>query len=95
MTLVLLLAASVGYLAAAPVLVWHRRDLLSFRTLLWAGYGSRAACLRGAGVCYLAAGWPELLMALGWRNGMTRAALIAERENFRSARQPANSSPDT
>ena len=86
MTLAMLAFALVGYLIAIPVLVWHRHDLLSFRRPLWAGYGSRQARLRGAAVCYLALGWPELLMALGWRVGVTRGALIVERDSAREAR---------
>ena len=49
---------------------------MTFRRPLWAGYGSRRARLRGAVVCYLALGWPELLMALGWRVSQTRGALV-------------------
>ena len=86
MSLALLGFALVGYLVAIPVLVWHRRDLMSFRRPLWAGYGSRRARLRGAIVCYLALGWPELLMALGWRVSMTRGALVVERDSMREAR---------
>ena len=78
--------ALVGYLAALPVLLWHRRDLMSFRRPLWAGYGSRTARLRGALVCYVALGWPELLMALGWRRSQTRDALVLEREHMREMR---------
>jgi hypothetical protein len=84
--LALLVFAVVGYLVAVPVLIWHRRDLMSFRRPLWAGYGSRRARMRGALVCYLALGWPELFMALGWRVGMTRGALVAERDSMRDAR---------
>ena len=71
------------------MLVWHRRDLKGFRRPLWAGYGSRRARLRGAVVCYLALGWPELLMALGWRTSLTRGALMVERDSMREARGPA------
>ncbi len=78
--------ALAGYLAALPVLLWHRRDLMSFRRPLWAGYGSRTARLRGALVCYVALGWPELLMALGWRRSQTRGALVLEREHMREMR---------
>ena len=78
--------AVVGYLAAIPALVWHRHDLMSFRRPLWAGYGSRRARMRGAVVCYLALGWPELFMALGWRTSMTRSALVVERDSMREAR---------
>ena len=86
MELALLAFAGLGYLVAVPVLVWHRRDLMSFRHPLWAGYGSRKARLRGAVVCYLALGWPEFLMAFGWRVGMTRRALVVERDSMREAR---------
>jgi hypothetical protein len=78
--------AIVGYLVAVPALVWHRRDLKRFHRPLWAGYGSRRARLRGAAICYLAFGWPELLMALGWRVSVTRVALVVERESMRDAR---------
>ena len=78
--------ALVGYLVAIPVLVWHRRDLMSFRRPLWAGYGSRRARMRGAVVCFVALGWPELLMALGWRVSVTRGALVVERDSMREAR---------
>lgn len=76
----------LGYAVALPVLRWHRRDLHSFRRSLWAGYGSRQARLRGAVVCYLAFGWPEVLMALGWRSSQTRGALVIERDEMREAR---------
>ncbi len=76
----------LGYVAGLPVLQWHRRDLLSFRQPLWAGYGSREARLRGAFVSYLAFGWPEVFMALGWRSSQTRLALIEERNDMREAR---------
>ncbi len=76
----------VGYVAGFLALQWHRRDLLSFRQPLWAGYGSRAARLRGATVSYLAFGWPEVFMALGWRSSQTRVALIEERNDMREAR---------
>ncbi len=75
----------IGYLSAWPVLVWHRRDLKSFRRPLWAGFGSRSARLRGAVVCYAAFGWPELFMALGWRSSQTRTELVNQREQFREA----------
>ena len=76
----------LGYLAGWPVLRWHRRDLNSFRRPLWAGYGSREARLKGAVVCYIACGWPELLMALGWRSSQTRGALLIERDQMREGR---------
>lgn len=75
--------ALFGYAVALPIYLWHRRDLRMFHRPLWAGYGSRSARLRGATICYVAAGWPEILMALGWRTSQTRQALLAERENFR------------
>lgn len=75
--------ALIGYALALPIYLWHRRDLRTFRRPLWAGYGSRSARLRGATVCYVAAGWPEIFMALGWRRSQTRQALLEERENFR------------
>ena len=84
--LVLVAVVVVGYLAALPVLWWHRRDLMSFHRPLWAGYGSRQARLRGAVVCYLALGWPELLMAIGWLSSQTRSALVIERDEMREAR---------
>lgn len=90
MSKLVLLAVVVGYLAALPVLSWHRRDLMSFQRPLWAGYGSRQARLRGAVVCYVAGGWPELLMALGWRSSQTRGALIVERDHMREARSKRN-----
>ena len=82
-----LIFAVLGYAVALPVWRWHRRDLKSFRNPLWAGYGSREARLHGATVCYVALGWPELLMALGWRSSQTRRSLIQEREDMREARQ--------
>ncbi len=78
--------ALLGFAAALPALLWHQRDLNSFQRPLWAGYGSRQARRRGALVCYLAFGWPELLMAWGWRASQTRVALVAEREQMREAR---------
>ena len=84
--LALLVFVLVGYLLAVPVLLWHRRDLRSYRRLLWAGYGSQRARLRGAVICFLALGWPELLMALGWRVSQTRGALVVERDSMREAR---------
>lgn len=81
-----LLVLAAGYVAALPVLRWHRRDLMSFRRPLWTGYGSRQTRLRGAVVCYVTFGWPELFMALGWRSSHTRGALVIEREQMREAR---------
>gem|GEM_PF-3477518 len=86
-----LLAVIIGYLVALPVLLWHRRDLMSFRRPLWAGYGRRQARLRGAVVCYVAFGWPEMLMALGWRSSQTRTALVIERDQMREARSQHHS----
>lgn len=86
MELALLAFALLGYLVAIPALLWHRHDLKSFRRPLWAGYGSRRARLRGAVVCFVALGWPELLMALGWRVSQTRGALVVERDSMREAR---------
>ena len=86
MNVALLAFGLVGYLVAVPVLIWHRRDLKSFHRPLWAGYGSRRARLRGAVICYLALGWPELLMAFGWRVSLTRGALVVERDSSREAR---------
>jgi hypothetical protein len=77
----------LGYLVAGPALLWHRRDLMSFRRPLWAGYGSRRARLRGAVVCYVAFGWPELLMALGWRSSKTRSELVNHRQRMRDDRE--------
>lgn len=85
--------ALFGYAAALPIYLWHRRDLRTFRRPLWAGYGSRSARLRGATVCYVAAGWPEILMALGWRTSQTRQALLVERENFREGQAGSGSAP--
>lgn len=79
----LFILVAVGYVVALPVLLWHRRDLLSFRRMLWVGYGSRTDRLRGAVLCYLAGGWPELVMALEWRGSERRRALIAERDYYR------------
>jgi hypothetical protein len=42
--------------------------------------------MRGSVVCFLALGWPELLMALGWRTSLTRGALVVERDTMREAR---------
>ena len=86
MNVALLAFGLVGYLVAVPVLIWHRRDLKSFHRPLWAGYGSRRARLRGAVICYLVLGWPELLMAFGWRVSLTRGALVVERDSSREAR---------
>ena len=86
MNVALLAFGLVGYLVAVPVLIWHRRDLKSFHRPLWAGYGSRRARLRGAVICYLALGWPEVLMAFGWRVSLTRGALVVERDSSREAR---------
>ncbi len=86
MAIVAVLLIVVGYGAGFPALQWHRRDLLSFRHPLWAGYGSRDTRLRGAVVSYLAFGWPEVFMALSWRGSQTRAALIEERNDMREAR---------
>jgi hypothetical protein len=76
----------LGYVVAGPVLLWHRRDLMSFRRPLWAGYGSRRARLRGATVCYVAFGWPEVFMAWGWRSSQTRNELVNERQRLRDER---------
>ena len=87
MAIGVLLFAVLGYGAAFPALRWHRRDLMSFRHTLWAGYGSRDARMHGALISYVAFGWPELLMALGWRSSQTRRSLIEERDDMREARQ--------
>ena len=86
MNVAIFAVAIAGYLVAVPVLVWHRRDLMSFHRPLWAGYGSRSARLKGALVCYAAFGWPELLMALGWRSSQTRTELVNQRERMRDER---------
>jgi hypothetical protein len=88
------IVALAGWVVALPVYLWHRRDLQSFRRPLWAGYGRRQARLNGALVCYLALGWPELLMALGWRTGRTRAEMIGERDRMREAMRD-HRAPDT
>jgi hypothetical protein len=85
----LFLLVVAGYVVALPVLLWHRHDLLSFRRMLWVGYGSRRDRLAGALLCYLAGGWPELVMALEWRASERRRALVAEREYFREERRSA------
>ncbi|MGZ4675379.1 MAG: hypothetical protein ACXVJ7_13120 [Acidimicrobiia bacterium] len=94
MIVIVVAVAMLGYLAALPVLTWHRRDLLSFRRPLWAGYGSRSARVKGAFVCYAALGWPELFMALGWRRSRTRGALVLEREQMREARRDRTPAPE-
>jgi hypothetical protein len=76
----------VGYVVALPVLFWHRRDLLGFRRMLWVGYGSRSDRLSGALIFFLAGGWPEVVVAFGWRVSDKRKALIAERDYFRYER---------
>lgn len=88
--MLVIVAAVLGYVVALPVMIWHRRDLQSFRGPLWAGIGSRSSRLRGALWCYAVVGWPEVIAALGWRASITREALVAEREDFREARHHAH-----
>ena len=90
----LVVLAVVGYVAVLPVFLWHRHDLMSFRHMLWAGYGSRDARLHGAAVCYAALGWPELLMALSWRSSKTREALVRDRDDMRESHAHRCGEPD-
>jgi hypothetical protein len=83
----LLFAAIAGYVVALPAYLWHRRDLRSFHKPVWARYGSRSRHQTRALLCYLAAGWPELFLALSWRSSITREGLLLERENFRAERR--------
>ena len=94
MVVIVAVTGLVGYLVALPVLLWHRHDLHSFHRPLWVGYGSRQARLQGALVCYLAFGWPELFMALGWRTSTVRGALVTERDNFRDDRESRHGDSD-
>jgi hypothetical protein len=76
----------IGWVVALPVLAWHRRDISSFQRPLWAGYGHRSTQLKRAAISYAVLGWPELVMAFAWRRSQTRAALVAQRENFQDER---------
>jgi len=76
---------AVGYLAGLPVLAWTRRDLHSFRHILWAGYGNRESWIRGATIAYLFGGWPVFIVAMNWRKSTLRAELVNERDDFRAA----------
>ena len=89
------LAFAADWAAALPALPWHGRDLLSFRNPLWAGYGSRNSRRRGATLWYATLGWPELLMALGWRSSQACRALIEERDDMREARHHRAGEPGT
>jgi hypothetical protein len=79
--------AIFGWVVALPVLAWQRRDIMSFQRPLWAGYGHRSTQLKRAAISYAAFGWPELVTAFAWRRSQTRAALVAQRENFRDERE--------
>jgi hypothetical protein len=73
----------VGYLVAfLPARRCHR-DIRGFRHSLWVGYGSREAWLRGVELAYIFFGWPALVVALVWRNGRTRRALVELRDELR------------
>jgi hypothetical protein len=84
MAIVLVAFLAVGYLIGLPVLAWVRRDLHSFRRMLWAGYGNRASWLRTSGIAYALGGWPVCLVALVWRRSGIRTELVIERDTFRS-----------
>jgi hypothetical protein len=75
---------AVGYLVGLPVLSWMRRDLLSFRRMLWAGYANRASWVRASTMAYIVGGWPVLVVALIWRRSGLRSELVIERDTFRS-----------
>ncbi|MGZ4691214.1 MAG: hypothetical protein ACXVJ7_14345 [Acidimicrobiia bacterium] len=71
-----------GYAAGIPAVIWARRDLSSFHTPLWIGFGNRDAWRRGLIVGLLLGGWPGLFVALGWRTGRIRAELVDERDRW-------------
>ena len=74
----------LGYIACVvPARRWHR-DIGSFRRSLWVGYGNRDHWRAGIVLAYLAFGWPSLVVALRWRTGTTRAALVELRADMRA-----------
>jgi hypothetical protein len=89
MRTVLLSAVLVGYLVAfVPARLCHL-DIGGFRRSLWVGYGSRDTWLRAIKVSYVLFGWPSLVVALAWRRGRTRRALVELRDELREVhREP-------
>jgi len=69
-----------GYVIALPVVLWCLRDLRSFHRPLWAGYGNRRSWVAALLLTYAVAGWPALLVAVGWRTGQLRRELDSARE---------------
>jgi hypothetical protein len=76
-----------GYIVCVvPARLCHR-DIGSFRRTLWVGYGNRDSWRKGIVVAFLAGGWPSLAVALAWRNGPTRKALVELRTEMREQQQ--------
>jgi hypothetical protein len=84
---VLLGALLAGYVVAlVPARLCHL-DIGGFRRSLWVGYGNRDAWLRGIRTSYLLFGWPSLVVALAWRRGQTRRALVELRDELREVQR--------
>ena len=81
-----------GYLVGLPVLGWWLYDLRRFHRPLWVGVGNRRVWQTAAIVAYLCAGWPVLVLALGWRTSVTRRELIVELNLFRDYQASAGPS---
>jgi hypothetical protein len=76
-------AVIVGYVVAlVPARLCHL-DIGGFRRSLWVGYGNRDAWLRAIKLSYVTFGWPSLAVALVWRRGRTRRALVELRDELR------------
>jgi hypothetical protein len=86
---------ALGYLVGLPVVRWLRKDLQSFRRMLWTGYGNRDAWRRAAGAAYILGGWPVLVIAATWHRSELRHELMVERDDFRDARHRRDSSDDS
>ena len=87
MRTVLLGAVLAGYVVAlVPARLCHL-DIGGFRRSLWVGYGNRDAWLRAIRASYLLFGWPSLAVALAWRRGRTRRALVELRDELREVQR--------
>jgi hypothetical protein len=87
MRMVFLGAVLAGYLVAfVPARLCHL-DIGGFRRSLWVGYGDRDAWLRAIKLSYILFGWPSLVVAVAWRRGRTRRALVELRDELREVQR--------